>query len=69
MPLKIGKSKGTIVENFKTEKAAGKPEDQSWAIAFNQARKAGGSFPRKKKGKKKAKKPVHDSKREEMMEV
>jgi hypothetical protein len=52
MPLKIGKSKGTIVENFKTEKAAGKPEDQAWAIAYSTARRAGGHFPKKKKKKK-----------------
>ena len=47
MPLKIGGSKKTLVENFKTEKAHGKPEDQAWAIAFETRRRAG-----KKKGKK-----------------
>jgi len=47
VPLKVGKSKKTLVENFKTERAHGKPEDQSWAIAFSQAGKS-----RKKKRKK-----------------
>jgi hypothetical protein len=47
MPLKIGKSKKTIIENFKTEKAHGKPEDQAWAIAYETARRSG----RKKKKK------------------
>lgn len=60
MPLKIGKSKGTIVENFKTEKTAGKPQDQAWAIAFDKARRSpgGGTVPKKKKAKKKVKKPL-----------
>lgn len=49
MPLKIGKSKETIVENYKTEKAHGKPEEQAWAIAYSTARRAGGHFPRKRK--------------------
>lgn len=51
MPLKIGSSKKTLLENFKTEKAHGKPEDQSWAIAFSQQRKASGG----RKGRKKKK--------------
>jgi hypothetical protein len=49
VPLKIGKSRATIVENYKTEKAHGKDENQSWAIAYETARRAGGHYPRKKK--------------------
>ena len=49
MPLKIGSSKKTVVQNFKEMKASGHAEDQSWAAAFSQARKAGGKFPKKKK--------------------
>ena len=48
MPLKIGTSKKTLVENFKTERAHGRDEDQAWAISYETQRRAG----RKKKGKK-----------------
>lgn len=53
MPLKIGKSRRTLLENFKTEKAHGKDEDQAWAIAYDVARRSGGNYPRKRKRKKK----------------
>ena len=46
MPLKIGTSKKTLVENFKTERAHGRDEDQAWAISFETQRRA----KRKKKG-------------------
>ena len=49
--LKIGTSKKTLVENFKTEKAHGRDEDQAWAISFETQRRA-----KKGKRKKKAKK-------------
>lgn len=51
MPLKIGTSKKTIAENFATEKAHGKDEDQAWAIAYETARRSGGHYPRKKRKK------------------
>ena len=47
MPLKIGTSKETLVDNFKTEKSHGKKEDQAWAIAFETRRRA---KKKKKKG-------------------
>ena len=53
MPLKVGKSKGTIVANYKEMKASGHPEDVSWAVAYETARRAGGHYPRKKRKKKK----------------
>lgn len=51
MPLKIGKSKGTIAANIRTEKAHGKPQDQAVAIALETARRSGASIPKKKKRK------------------
>lgn len=39
MPLKKGKSKKVIGENFATEMKAGKPKDQAIAIAMNKAGK------------------------------
>ncbi len=50
MPLKIGTSKKTLVENFKTEKAHGRDEDQAWAISFETQRRA------KRRGKKRKRK-------------
>jgi len=49
MPLKIGTSKKTLGENFAKEKAAGKSEDQAWAIAYETQRRSR----RKKKRRKK----------------
>ncbi len=40
MPLKPGSSNKTIRQNMKTEIAAGKPEDQAWAIAYGHAGKS-----------------------------
>jgi hypothetical protein len=48
MPLKQGYSKKTISQNIKTERAAGKPQDQAVAIAMSTAERA------KKRRKKKA---------------
>lgn len=41
MPLKKGTSKKSVSANIKTERAAGKSEKQSVAIALNVARKSG----------------------------
>ena len=40
MPLKSGKSKKAISDNIRTERAAGKPEAQSIAIAMSKAGKS-----------------------------
>ena len=44
MPLKSGKSQKVISQNIRTERHAGKPQDQAVAIAM---RKAGKAKPRK----------------------
>lgn len=43
MPLKQGKSRGTISSNIRTEIGAGKPQKQAVAIALNTARRSSGS--------------------------
>lgn len=53
MPLIKSGSKKAISSNIKTELAAGKPKDQSLAIALNIARKAGAKIPKAPKGTKK----------------
>lgn len=40
MPLEPGSSKAAISSNIKTEKAAGKPQDQAVAIALKKAGKS-----------------------------
>lgn len=57
MPLMKGSSKEVISENIRTERNAGRPEDQAIAIAMS---KAGKSKKSKKVGKKKKKKAVAD---------
>jgi hypothetical protein len=54
MPLKRGTSKKVISENIGELKRSnpGRPMDQAIAIAYSQARKSGGHYP-KKGGKKK----------------
>lgn len=47
MPLKKGTSRATIGANIRTEKAAGKPQDQAVAIALNTARRSGAKIPKK----------------------
>lgn len=37
MPLKSGSSRAAIASNIRTEKAAGKPQNQAVAIALNKA--------------------------------
>ena len=53
MPLKIDKSKETLVENFKTERAHGRDEDQAWAISYETQRRA-------KRGKKRKRRKYDD---------
>lgn len=48
MPLKEGKSKEVIQENIKREIAAGKPQKQAIAIAYNFAGMSGKSIIKKK---------------------
>jgi hypothetical protein len=50
VPLKKGKSRKVVSANIETEIAAGKPQKQAVAIAFNTARKSGAKIP-KKRGK------------------
>lgn len=40
MPLKRGKSRKVISENIRAEIAAGKPQKQAVAIAYNNARRS-----------------------------
>lgn len=47
MPLKRGKSRGTVSENIKTEMKHGKSQKQAVAISLNQARKSGAKIPKK----------------------
>lgn len=49
MPLKLGKSRGTIGENIETEEEAGKPKKQAVAIALDEARESGADIPEKEK--------------------
>jgi len=49
MPLQSGSSRETISENIRTEKAAGKPQDQAVAIALSEARRTGDGPPKPKK--------------------
>jgi hypothetical protein len=48
MPLKKGASRAAVSQNIRTEKAAGKSQAQSVAIALNQTRRTGG---KSRKGK------------------
>lgn len=47
MPLKGGSSRKTVSENIRTEREAGKPENQAVAIGLSEARESA-----KKEGKK-----------------
>jgi len=50
MPLIKSGSRQAMSENIRTEMHAGKPQKQAVAIAYSVARKAGGSFPKKRGG-------------------
>lgn len=55
MPLKKGSSRETIGENISELIKSGRDQKQAAAIAYDQARKSGGKFPRLKAKMKKAK--------------
>jgi hypothetical protein len=42
MPLRHGQSRQDFVDNLKTELTAGKPRDQSLAIAYSEQRRSSG---------------------------
>jgi hypothetical protein len=46
--LKRGRSRAVISANIKTEKSAGKPQDQAVAIALDKARRSGAVIPKPK---------------------